>query len=88
MLQLLLSTGLGLGLTGCGGGSIDEQQDQSAAMLKSVADDAVASGLVGIVLGEVTGASTNVAVAGKRRQGRDAPVLPGDHFAIGPTPRP
>ena len=72
LLQLLLSTGLGPGLTGCGGGSTDEQQGKSASMLKTLADDAVASGLVGLVLGWVTSTLTTVTVAGKRRLGRDA----------------
>ena len=59
ILQLLLSTGLGPGLTGCGGGSTDEQQGKSASMLKTLADDAVASGLVGLVLGWVTSTLTS-----------------------------
>ncbi len=85
VLQLFLSTGLGvsLGLAGCGDGSADEQQDESAALLKTVADGAVAAGLVGLVLGEAASTAATVAVAGKRRLGRDAPVRAGDRFAIG-----
>lgn len=84
MLQLFLSTGLGLSLGACGGGSDDEaQQDDSAALLKAQADAAVSSGLAGLVLGEVTRTASTVLTAGKRRLGQDTLVAPGDRFAIG-----
>ncbi len=95
VLQRLLSTGLGLTLAACGGGSDapdqskSEQdrtaQDKAAAQLETQADAAVASGLVGLVLGQVNSQISAVAVAGKRRLGEGAPVAPQDRFAIGST---
>ena len=84
VLQLLLSTGLGLSLAACGGGS-DEQdnRDRPTALLKTQADAAVASGLVGVVLGQVTHQASSVAVAGRRRLGQSTPVDAQDRFAIG-----
>lgn len=82
VLQLMLSSGLGLGLAACGG-SDDSQQDETTALLRSQAEAAVASGLVGLVLGKVRGASDGVAVAGKRRLGYSTPVEAQDRFAIG-----
>ncbi len=46
VLQLFLSTGLGLSLAACGGGSDDPEQDKIAALLKTQADTTVASDLV------------------------------------------
>ena len=83
VLQLFLSTGLGLSLSACGGGPDESEQDQAAVLLKTQADAAVSSGLIGIVLGQVNGKSSSVAVAGKRRLGQSAPAEPQDHFAIG-----
>ena len=83
VLQLLLSTGLGLSLAACGGGSDAPGHDQTTAALKAQADAAVAAGLVGMVLGQVDGQSSSVAVAGKRRLGQSAAVEPQDRFAIG-----
>ena len=80
MLHLLLSSGLGL--AGCGGGS-EEPQSTSDAWLQRIADASVADGLAGVVLGEVTGASTTTAVAGTRRQGSRSPVQRTDRFAMG-----
>ena len=57
VLQLFLSSGLGLSLAACGGGSDDPEQDQAAVLLKNQADAAVSSGLVGMVLGQVSGNS-------------------------------
>ena len=82
VLQLMLSSGLGLGLAACGG-SDDSQQDETMALLRSQAEAAVASGLVGLVLGQVRGPSDSVAVAGNRRLGNSAPVEAQDRFAIG-----
>jgi CubicO group peptidase (beta-lactamase class C family) len=82
VLQLLLSSGLGLGLPACGG-SDDSEQAETAAVLRTQADTAVASGLVGLVLGQVSRQSSSVAVAGKRRLGQGAPVQTQDRFAIG-----
>ena len=82
VLQLMLSSGLGLGLAACGG-SDDSQQDETMALLRSQAEAAVASGLVGLVLGQVRGTSDSVAVAGNRRLGNSAPVEAQDRFAIG-----
>ncbi|MBN9697183.1 MAG: hypothetical protein J0L85_15455, partial [Zoogloea sp.] len=48
VLKLFLSSGLGLGLAACGGGSGDSAQDRSTALLKTEAEAAVASGLVGM----------------------------------------
>lgn len=83
VLQLFLSTGLGLGLAACGGRSDEPEQDKAETVLKTQADAAVASGLVGMVLGWVDGKSSGVSVAGKRRLGQGAPVEPQDRFAIG-----
>lgn len=83
VLQLFLSTGLGLSLAACGDGSDEPGQDKTAALLKTQADAAVASGLVGMVLGQVTGKSSSVAVAGKRRLAQGGLVEPQDRFAIG-----
>ncbi|WCM94701.1 serine hydrolase [Acidovorax sp. NCPPB 2350] len=83
VLQLFLSTGLGLNLAACGGGSDEPNQDPATALLKTQADAAVASGLVGLVLGQVTSKASSVAVAGKRRLGQAALVEPQDRFAIG-----
>ncbi|TDP84587.1 CubicO group peptidase (beta-lactamase class C family) [Aquabacterium commune] len=83
VLQLFLSAGLGLSLAACGGGSDEPEQDQAAAPLRTQADAAVDSGLVGVALGQVTDKSFTVAVAGKRRLGEGAPVAPQDRFAIG-----
>ncbi|WP_084460857.1 serine hydrolase domain-containing protein [Curvibacter gracilis] len=89
VLQLLLSGSLGLGLelglTGCGGGADSSDQSRLAALLKAQADAGVASGLVGMVLGQVSGKAGSVAVAvsGKRRQGQNASVESQDRFAIG-----
>lgn len=83
VLQLFLYSGLGLSLVACGGGSDGPEQDKTAALLKAQADAAVASGLVGMSLGQVTGKSSSVAVAGKRRLGQSARVEPQDRFAIG-----
>ena len=83
VLQRFLVAGLGLGLAACGGGSDEPGQDPAAALLETEADAAVASGLVGLVLGQVKGPASSVAVAGRRRLGRDAPVEPQDRFAIG-----
>lgn len=46
ILQLLLSTGLGPGLTGCGGGSTDEQQGKSAAQTRRSFEVVFEEGLV------------------------------------------
>jgi CubicO group peptidase (beta-lactamase class C family) len=83
VLQLLLSSGLGLGLAACGGGSDESEQDKTAAVLRTQADAAVASGLVGLVLGQVSSPTSSVAVTGKRRLGQGAPVQTQDRFAIG-----
>jgi len=83
VLQLFLSTGLGLSLAACGGGSDDQDKDQAPALLKTRADAAVASGLVGVVLGLVTPKASSVAVAGRRRLGQSTPVDAQDRFAIG-----
>ncbi|MDP4302666.1 serine hydrolase domain-containing protein [Leptothrix discophora] len=83
VLQLLLSSGLGLGLTACGGGSDESAQGRTMAVLKTQADAAVASGLVGLVLGQVSSRSSSVAVAGKRRLGHGTQVDTQDRFAIG-----
>ncbi len=83
VLQLLLSSGLGPGLAACGGGSDESQQDKTAAVLRTQADAAVASGLVGLVLGQVSSQISSVAVAGKRRRGQGARVQTQDRFAIG-----
>lgn len=83
VLQLMLSSGLGLGLAACGGGSDESEQDKTTAVLQALADAAVASGLVGLVLGQVSSRSSSVAVAGKRRMSQGAPVAPQDRFAIG-----
>lgn len=83
MLQLFLSTGLGL--AGCGGGSDEPANDATAALLQPVADAAVASGLVGVTLGEVTSETRASVVSGRRRQGKDARVQKTDRFAIGST---
>lgn len=83
VLQLLLSTGLGLGLAACGGGSDEQDKDQAAGLLKTQADACVASGLVGVVLGQVTPKASSVAVAGRRRQGQATAVDAQDRFAIG-----
>ena len=83
VLQLLLSSGLGLGMAACGGGSDESEQDKTTAVLKTQADAAIASGLVGLALGQVSSRSNSVAVAGKRRLSHGAPVAPHDRFAIG-----
>lgn len=91
MLQLLLSGGLGLGLqsalTGCGGGSegTDGTDGRVAAVLKAQAEAAVSSGLVGLVLGQVSGQAADpaVAVAGRRRLDQGTAVAATDRFAIG-----
>jgi len=83
VLQLMLSSGLGLGLAACGGGSDESEQERTTAVLQGQADAAVASGLVGLALGQVSGASDSVAVAGKRRLGGSARVEAQDRFAIG-----
>ena len=83
LLQLFLSSGLGLGLAACGGGSDDSEPSWTETLLKTQADAAVASGLVGLVLGQVNSKSSSVAVAGKRRLGLGALVEPQDRFAIG-----
>lgn len=83
VIQLFLSTGFGLGVSACGGGSSVPDEDRAASLLKTQADAAVASGMVGLTLGQVTPSATRVVVAGKRRQGKGALVLPQDRFAIG-----
>ena len=83
VLQLFLSTGLGLSLAACGGGSDERDKDGAAALLKTQADACVASGLVGVVLGQVTPTASSVAVAGRRRQGQASAVDAQDRFAIG-----
>lgn len=83
VLQLFLSTGLGLNLAACGGGSDESEQDKTASVLKTQADAAVASGLVGLALGLQTSQSSGMVVAGKRRLGQAAAVEPQDRFAIG-----
>lgn len=82
VLQLMLFSGLGLGLAACGG-SDDSEQEEATGLLQSQADAAVASGIVGLVLGQVGGSSDSVAVAGKRRLGSSALVATQDRFAIG-----
>lgn len=82
VLQLMLFSGLGLGLAACGG-SDDSEQEEATALLQSQADAAVASGIVGLVLGQVRGSSDSVAVAGKRRLGSSVLVATQDRFAIG-----
>ncbi|MFN3861731.1 MAG: serine hydrolase domain-containing protein [Roseateles sp.] len=82
MLQLMLSNGLGLGVSACGG-SDDAQQQETTALLQRQVDAAITSGLVGLALGQVRGASDSVAVAGKRRLGSSAPIATQDRFAIG-----
>ena len=83
VLQLFLSSGLGFGLAACGGVSEDAEPARTEALLKAQADAAIASGLVGLVLGQVDSASSSIAVAGKRRQGHSAQVEAQDRFAIG-----
>lgn len=84
VLKLLLSSGLGYGLAGCGGSSGDSAQARITAVLKAQADAAVASGLVGLTLGEVSHVpGCTVAISGKRRIGGSKAVTPDDRFAIG-----
>ena len=60
VLQLLLSSGLGLGMAACGGGSDESEHDKTTAVLKTQADAAIASGLVGLALGQVSSRSNSV----------------------------
>lgn len=83
VLKLFLSSGLGLGLAACGGGSGDSAQDRSTALLKTEAEAAVASGLVGMALGKVTDQASIDVVAGRRRLGQNTLVTRDDRFAIG-----
>lgn len=89
VLRLFLSGGLGLGLAACGGGSDESEASQESqdgrtvALLQTQADAGIASGLVGLVLGQVSGRSVSVAMAGKRRLGQAAAVASQDRFTIG-----
>lgn len=82
VLRLFVSSGLGLGLSACGGGD-GSPRDKTADLLQTQADAAVADGLVGLALGLVTPQVRSVAVAGKRRLGQGTPLELQDRLAIG-----
>lgn len=83
LLQLFLTSGLGLGLAACGGESDESAQDQAMAVLQTQANAGVTDGLVGLSLGLVTPQARSVAVAGHRRLGQRVPLDLQDRLAIG-----
>lgn len=87
LLRLALATGFGLNLAACGGGSDDPAPDETAALLQTQADAAVAAGLVGLALGLVRAQdgdlTSRVALAGRRRLGQAAALDAQDRLAIG-----
>lgn len=83
VLQLILASGLALGLAACGGGSDESEQEETTAVLQAQANAGVSDGLVGLLLGQVTLQTRSVAVAGKRRVGQGAPLDLQDRLAIG-----
>lgn len=83
LLRWALASGLPLGLSACGGSADEPAPDQARALLQTEAKAGVADGLVGLQLGWVNAQAHAVAVAGKRRQGQDAPLALGDRLAIG-----
>ena len=54
VLQLILASGLALGLAACGGGSDESEQEKTTAVLQAQANAGVSDGLVGLLLGQVT----------------------------------
>lgn len=79
----LLALSLATLLTACGGSS--SPASQAPAAVQKAADDAVARGLVGVVIYHLSGTDTSAARAGVRQAGSATPIQPGDAFLIGST---